>query len=152
MDQAEVWVGITAGGAGLEDFLRSQFGRVVVVILDFYHAAEHLAEWAKAMHPDDPPATADLAAVWCHRLKHEGGAVVLSELTAWDVTGRPAAREAHRQLVGYVTNQCHRMDYPSYRAQGWQIGSGNRSPRERLRRSFPWSPCLSSMVRRRRGR
>jgi len=55
----------------------------------------------------------------------EGGAVVLAALSALDVSGRPATvREAHRQLVGYLTNQVHRMDYPTYRAKGWQIGSG----------------------------
>ena len=26
--------------------------------------------------------------------------------------------------MGYFANQVHRMDYPSYRARGWQIGSG----------------------------
>jgi len=35
-----------------------------------------------------------------------------------------SVREAHRQLVGYVENQAHRMDYPTDRARGWAIGSG----------------------------
>ena len=34
-------------------------------------------------------------------------------------------REAHRQVLGYFANQVHRMDYPAYRAKGWQIGSGS---------------------------
>jgi hypothetical protein len=29
-----------------------------------------------------------------------------------------------REEVGYFENQVHRMDYPAYRARGWQIGSG----------------------------
>jgi hypothetical protein len=125
MDRAQRWVAISDGGAGIEDFLRENFPRVEVVILDFFHAAEHLNDWAKAWHPDDAAAAGALAAGWCHRLKHEGGAAVLAALTALDVSGRPAAvGEAHRQLVGYVTNQVHRMDYPRYRAKGWQIGSG----------------------------
>ena len=33
-------------------------------------------------------------------------------------------REQWRQLRGYVANNRHRMDYPAYRAQGWDIGSG----------------------------
>jgi len=50
---------------------------------------------------------------------------VLAELRSFDVSGRSAAvREAHRVLLVYFGNQLHRMDYPSYRAKGWMIGSG----------------------------
>jgi hypothetical protein len=125
MDRADRWVALSDGGAGIEDFLRAHFPRVEAVILDFFHAAEHLGDWAKAWHPDDAGAAAQRAGEWCHRLKHEGGAAVLAALTALDVSGRsPAVQEAHRELVGYLTHQVHRMDYPSYRAKGWQIGSG----------------------------
>jgi len=124
MDRADRWVAISDGGAGIEEFLRVYFPRAEAVILDFYHAAEHLNDWAKAQHPEDPSAAAGLAGPWCHRLKHEGGAAVLEALQALDVGRRPAAREAHRQLLGYFANQAHRMDYPAYRARGWQIGSG----------------------------
>lgn len=125
MDRAERWIGISDGGAGIEDWLRQNFPRVEAVILDFYHAAEHLNDWAKMWHPDDDAAGRELAGAWCHRLKHEGGRVTLTALADVDVSGRSAAvREAHRQLLGYFTNQVHRMDYPTYRAKGWLIGSG----------------------------
>jgi len=124
MDRAERWVAISDGGAGIEDFLREYFPRAGAVILDFYHAAEHLNDWAKALHPDEDEA-GRVASTWCHRLKHEGGPAVLAELRLIDVSGRTeAAREAHRVLLVYFTNQVHRMDYPSYRAKGWLIGSG----------------------------
>ena len=46
-------------------------------------------------------------------------------LSAPGAGGRSAgAREAHRQLLGYLANQQHRMDYPAYLRRGWQIGSG----------------------------
>ena len=35
-----------------------------------------------------------------------------------------AVREVWEAAVTYFTNQVHRMDYPAYRAKGWQIGSG----------------------------
>ena len=28
-------------------------------------------------------------------------------------------------MTGYVRNNLHRMDYPRYRKEGWQIGSGH---------------------------
>ncbi len=125
LDRADRWVAISDGGAGIEGWLRTHFPRVEAVILDFYHAAEHLGDWAKAQHPDDPAAAEALAGGWCHRLKHEGGAAVLADLRSLDVSGRSAAaREAHRVLLGYFANQVHRMDYPTYRAKGWLIGSG----------------------------
>lgn len=124
MDRADRWVAISDGGAGIEDWLRLNFPRVEAVILDFYHAAEHLNDWAKARHPADDGAAGELAGGWCHRLKHEGGAAVVAALGALDVGRRPAARAAHRDLLAYLRGQVHRMDYPAYRAKGWQIGSG----------------------------
>lgn len=124
MGRARRWVAISDGGAGIESWLREHFPRVEAVILDFYHAAEYLGEWAKALHPDEAEAER-VASAWCHRLKHEGGEVVLADLGRIDVSGRSApVQEAHRVVLVYFTNQVHRMDYPSYRAKGWLIGSG----------------------------
>lgn len=124
MDAADRWVALSDGGAGIEDWLRSNFPRVEAVILDFYHAAEHLCDWAKALHPQEAEAEG-VGSAWRHRLRHEGGQVVLTALRGLDLSGRSAeAREAHRQLLVYFENQVHRMDYPKYRAKGWLIGSG----------------------------
>ena len=124
MDKAQRWVAISDGGAGIESWLRANFPRVEAVILDFYHVAEYLSEWAKVLYPDEAEAQ-DVAKAWCHRLKHEGGEVVLADLKGIDVSVRSATVvDAHRVLLVYFGNQVHRMDYPSYRAKGWLIGSG----------------------------
>jgi hypothetical protein len=125
MERVERWIALSDGGSGLEDFLRENFGRVEVVILDFYHAAEHLGDLAKAWHPADEAAATALAAVWCHQLKEEGGQTMLDVLRGLDLRGKSkAARTVYEETVGYFVNQVHRMDYPAYRAKGWQIGSG----------------------------
>lgn len=125
LDAADVWVGLTDGGAGLDEFLRVYFPRAELV-LDFYHAAEHLNELARALHPEDDGAAGELAGRWCHQLKHEGGPGVLATLEAIDLRGRKAdARERHRLVTGYVRANLYRMDYPRYRANGWLIGSGH---------------------------
>lgn len=124
MDAADRWVAISDGGAGIEDWLRTHFPRAEAVILDFWHAAQHLSDWAKAVHPDDAAEATRVAGEWCHTLKHEGGQAVLQGLRAMPVGRRAVAKEAHRQLLGYVENQVHRMDYPTYRVKGWAIGSG----------------------------
>jgi hypothetical protein len=124
MDRAERWIAISDGGSGLEDWLRTNFGRVEAVILDFYHASEHLGDLAKAWHGPGTEAAEARHREWSHRLKHEGGRAVLDELRGLDVGTRPSAGEVWRETVVYFENQVPRMDYPRYVAEGWQIGSG----------------------------
>jgi hypothetical protein len=126
MEAAEVWVGLTDGGNGLEGMIRSNFNRPdLVLILDFYHAAEHLHGLARAWLGEGEAARAR-AGEWCHALKHRGGAALLRQLEGLDRRGKSAAaREAHRLALGYVRANVHRMDYPHYLANGWLIGSGH---------------------------
>lgn len=124
MGVAQRWIAVCDGGAGLEDLLRRHFGRIDEVILDFYHASEYLGNFAKAWHGGDDEAAQAAHKKWSHRLKHEGGAEILAWLEGLDLTTRPRARAAWEEVVTYFRNQHHRMDYPTYLAKGWQIGSG----------------------------
>lgn len=125
MEQAERWIALSDGGSGLEECVHTHFQRVEVVILDFYHAAEDLNDLAKAWQGTDTQGATALGQQWCHQLKHEGGQAVLGTLQRRDLRGRSAtARECHQATVRYIANHLHRMDYPTYRAKGWQIGSG----------------------------
>ena len=124
MDRADRWLAISDGGAGLENWLTTNFGRVEAVILDFYHPSEHLGDLAKAWHGAGTEAAAAQHHQWSHRLKHEGGDAVLKELRGLDAATRPSAGAVLRETVVYFENQVHRMDYPNYVAKGWQIGSG----------------------------
>jgi hypothetical protein len=123
MNEVQRWIALSDGGSGLEDFLEKNFPRVEVVILDFWHAAEYLGELAQALHPQDETAAQAWRGDWCHRLKHTGGQAVLDSLADLPVRGR-AARDCLDKVRTYFRNQVHRMDYPTYRAKGWQIGSG----------------------------
>jgi len=127
MEKADRWIAISDGGSGLENFLSANFGRVEAVILDFFHASEHLNNLAKALCPKDEAAAKQLADKWCHQLKHEGGAAVLETLEHLAPPGgrwSSAARTCYQEQLGYFRNQSHRMDYPMYIRKGWQIGSG----------------------------
>jgi hypothetical protein len=125
IEQAERWIALSDGGNGLEECVRTHFPRVEVVILDFYHAAEYLSDLAKAWCGADAHAGETLGQQWCHQLKHQGGHAVLATLRGLDLRGRSAtARECYLTTVRYFDNHLHRMDYPTYRAKGWQIGSG----------------------------
>jgi hypothetical protein len=122
--QADRQIALSDGGSGLEDALKKFFPRATC-ILDFYHAKEHLVELAQALYPQDEEARKAWLDVWCPRLKHEGGAAVLEALRAMDLSEHSAAvQEVHRKQTTYFQNHSHRMDYPTYLANGWQIGSG----------------------------
>jgi hypothetical protein len=124
MDQADRWIALCDAGAGLEELLATNFGRVEVVILDFYHAAEHLGDLARALYPSDPATREAWFEHWSHRLKHEGGAAVLEDLRGLEPGDRVSVHQMHADVITYFANQVHRMDYPRYRAKGWAIGSG----------------------------
>jgi hypothetical protein len=124
MDQAQRWIALSDAGAGVEDLLRVNFGRVEAVILDFFHAAEHLGELGRALYPGDESTREEWLERWCHRLKHEGGQVVLNALRSLPPDGRESVRKTHSEVLGYFENHVHRMDYPMYLTKGWEIGSG----------------------------
>ena len=124
IQQAQRWIALSDGGAGLEDLIRAHFGRVDAVILDFYHAAEHLGELARALYPHDESRREDWLKDWCHRLKHRGGQAVLDGLRELLPGCATAARETLSDLIEYIGNHVHRMDYPNYLSHGWWIGSG----------------------------
>jgi len=125
MEAAPLWIGLTDGGNGLEEFLQKNFPRDLVVILDFWHAAEYLADLAKALHPRDEEQSQALTAAWSHTMKHEGGAAIIAVLERLDLPRRQAGvRAKHEEVLAYLRNNLHRIDYPTYEANGWLIGSG----------------------------
>ena len=124
MDRADRWIGLTDGGNGLEDRLRENFPRVGVIILDFFHPAEKLTGLSRLLHPKDEDQAEALARHWCQLLREEGGAVLASVLREWDWPRRKGLSEAADDVIGYLENHAHRMEYPEYLAHGWCIGSG----------------------------
>lgn len=124
MDKAEVWIGLTDGGNGLEAFIRRNFPREPVLILDFWHASEYLTELGHVLYPCDEEARQRVVAEWCRTLKREGGGRVLELLQALPASRKPAVRDKQRVTLSYFRNNVHRMDYPRYVANGWSIGSG----------------------------
>lgn len=121
---AEQQIAISDGGSGLEDFFHTYFPKAEC-ILDFWHAKEYLVELAKSLYPSDEASRERWTDEACHQLKHDGGPAVRARLEVLDLSGvSPDARDTHRCTVQYFRNHEHRMDYPRYVRNGWQIGSG----------------------------
>ena len=121
-DEAEQQIALSDGGSGMEPFLRSNFP-LAEIIIDFWHAKEHLLELAQAVFSDEAQRQQWMDKT-CHQLKHEGGSAVHAKLQAMEREIEPKNQELYRQTVGYFANHRHKMDYPRYVANGWQIGSG----------------------------
>jgi hypothetical protein len=122
MEAADVWIALTDGGNGLEAFLDVNFPKATK-ILDFQHVAGHVATFAKQFRTGLQAER--LLAAWCHTLKHAGGATLIRVLQRLDTKKMtPDVHKARDDLLHYLENNVHRMNYPTYLRQGWQIASG----------------------------
>lgn len=99
-------------------------------LLDFYHAAEYLAEAAQAVgarHTGKPERSRWLDE-WCHVLRHEeGGATrVLAQL---ETLGRKhklssKIKASVTDAIRYFRNHIPLMNYAFHESQNWPVGSG----------------------------
>jgi hypothetical protein len=119
-------IAVTDGGNGLEEALQRHLAENLTTILDWYHAAEHLCDFAGVWLGHDENART----AWQQEAKgilyERGGDALLAHLHALELPPGTSAevQEEFRKLIGYFENNRHRTDYPSYRQKDWDIGSG----------------------------
>jgi len=120
LEQVSELIAITDGGNGLEEALQRHLAENLTTILDWYHAAEHLCAFAKVCQASDEAARTQWQQQAKGLLYEQGGEALLAYLQQLAA----AVHEELRKLIGYFENNRHRTAYPSYRQQGWDIGSG----------------------------
>ena len=101
-------------------------------IVDYYHAAEHLYDAARAALGRESPQAATLAeqlkdALWQGQVDQV--ITTLQQHAArlgppQDADGPEHPRRVLANNVGYFQTHRRHMDYPTYRRKGWPIGSG----------------------------
>src|SRR5438270_10546947 len=103
---------------GFVDYHRAD----AVRILDFAHAAQYTSEIGQAVQA----AGGRLPARWfegvLHRLKHQGPERVLRHLS-WLAARYPSP--VIKEKLAYLHKRETHMQYPTYQAAGWPIGSGS---------------------------
>jgi hypothetical protein len=129
--QASRVIDIGDGAGWIDTQHREHFGRHERIV-DYFHAAEHLHEVARAVHPREEAKRARLAdglvtLLW--RGQTPGLIAVLEKLAAKAGPVQPADGEDHprrvlAQNLGYFKRHQDQMKYPQYRRRGWPIGSG----------------------------
>lgn len=126
LKQVSDLIAVTDGGNGLEEALERNLAEDLTTILDWYHAAEHLCDFAKLWHAGDPEAKEQWQDQAKGILYEQGGEALLAHLHALTLPPGTSAEvhEELRKLLGYFEKNRHRTDYPSYRQKGWDIGSG----------------------------
>jgi hypothetical protein len=119
-------VAITDGGNGLEEALQRHLSDTLATVLDWYHAAEHLCDFAATRFGADEASRRAWAEEAKGILYERGGEALLTHLRAVALPAGTGGdvREELRKLIGYFEHNRHRTDYPTYRAKGWDIGSG----------------------------
>jgi len=87
-------------------------------ILDFPHAVEYLTSASHAAHGAGTAATGAWLATQAHALKHDGPDPVLAALRALP------PGEQRDTALGYLEPRLAQLQYPTFRARGYPIGSG----------------------------
>jgi hypothetical protein len=103
-----------------------------VRIVDYYHAAEHLAACVKALCPQAGPRHRRLWERWREHLWEGRIPRILRWLTkqarrlgrVQEADPAEHPRRVIAEAVVYFTRHGHHMNYPEYRRNGWPIGSG----------------------------
>jgi hypothetical protein len=126
VSQVSDLIAVTDGGNGLEEALQRHLADNLTTILDWYHAAEHIGDFAKVWHARDEASREQWQQEAKGILYGQGGEALLVHLHALTFPPRTSAevQEELRKLIGYFENNRHRTDYPTYRRNGWDIGSG----------------------------
>lgn len=114
---APVVVAVMDGAEWLQRFV--DFHRPDAIrILDFPHAVEYLARASHEAHGAGTAATSEWIATRAHALKHTGPDAVLATLRELP------PGEQRDTAPGYLEPRRSQLQYPTFRAAGYPIGSG----------------------------
>jgi Uncharacterised protein family (UPF0236) len=114
------------GAEGLENLGRQNFkqknGQDCVQVVDFYHAVEHAGQVLAALLGKDHPDYKTRQRRWAKRLLKDK-VEALVEQTRQECAGQLHAPKVEEAL-GYFERNIKRMQYGTFRAKGYFIGSG----------------------------
>lgn len=118
---AEQVVLLIDGAAGLEHMGRDCF-KDAIQIVDFFHAMEHAGTVLEALIGKDHPDYKARLRRWARRLLRDGVQKLIDQ-SRQESRGRPQ-QTAVESALGYFVNNVQRMQYGTFRKQGFFIGSG----------------------------
>ena len=125
LDQADQPLSLSDGAEWIRRQLQIQLPMLLAMILDFCHLAEHVAQASRSCFGEGTP----VAEGWTHErlntVREKGPVPLLAQLEQTLAKVRaPAKRKALHDLQQYVVKRADMLDYPRFRQQGFDIGSG----------------------------
>jgi len=114
-------VALIDGAQGLENLGKHNF-KDCVQIVDFYHAVEHAGDVLAALIGKDHPDHKARQRRWAKRLLKDKVQALVAE-TRQECAGKPQADRVEEEL-GYFVRNVKRMQYGTFRAKGYFVGSG----------------------------
>ena len=121
-DQAVELIFIGDGAAWIWRLVEQYFPGAIQIV-DWFHACEYLADIARSAFSEPKKRQDWLTAIRSALWKGELDAVIAACQQQVQPDRAPDDDPAQK-AVTYFTNNRHRMDYPTYRKNGYQIGSG----------------------------
>lgn len=119
--QEQQLIFLTDGAKWIDQWIERDFPQAVR-ILDFYHVLEHLGKCAEGCWEQ-----AAQRKKWLEDQRQclfkQGGSGVLQTLKALAAT-KGQGLQVLQKTIQYFENNLHRMNYPTYLANQWFIGSG----------------------------
>jgi hypothetical protein len=116
-------VAISDGAEWIARWLLNRYPNAVV-ILDFYHALEHLACFAKTIFGDEVSCSQWIQTCSKELLEGQIDRVIAAIRLKKSACTSTADMEQADKLISYYENNRYRMKYNEYRAAGVCIGSG----------------------------
>lgn len=123
--EAQERTAVTDGAEWIRRQLQTRLPMVDVRILDYFHLMEHVGEAAvAAFGAARAETTAWIEATGKTALEEGAAGLLVTIRQTRQPLRSPAKREALAKLEQYVANHAEMLDYPRYRAAGFDIGSG----------------------------
>jgi hypothetical protein len=123
LDRADEKVGNVDGSPWIRNQIERQSLPLDALGLDFYHLSENVHKARREIYGDDDEEGKQWAGQLVHVFKHDGYEAAWKQMLAWRLALK-RGRGAADRLVGYVSERGEMIQYPAFRARGWQIGSG----------------------------
>lgn len=93
-------------------------------ILDWYHFKEHVVTTSQVVYGESTKKASQWQSQMLETAWDQGSFVMLHRLGAYERRHTDERREALGSLRGYIESRSAQTDYPSFRTQGYDCGSG----------------------------
>lgn len=122
--KADELVFLMDGATGLHNHIKKNLP-VAKLIMDYWHACQHIADCSETLHADDVNSSNQWRTNYCHVLREKGAKELIKRLckSKARLSDDNKAR-AVGKLLAFLQCRLERMNYPELLSEGYRIDSG----------------------------